>query len=76
MPVFFVCFFKFKKGLPPIFLRVAQTCKKESFFICTDDTDSMNADMNMKLFKVISPNNWATDNKEKEMKVFGGWPSL
>ena len=30
----------------------------------------------MKLFKVISPNIWATDDKEYEMKVFGGCPSL
>ena len=30
----------------------------------------------MKLFKVISTLNWATDNKEKEMKVFGGMPQF
>ena len=39
---------------------------KESFFVYADDTDSMNGknEMNMKLFKVITSCNWATDNKE------------
>ena len=35
-PSFFFFFF---------FFRVAQTCKKESFFVYADDTDSMNDDM-------------------------------
>ena len=35
----------FFQGVHLPFLRVAQTCKKESFFVCADDTDSMNDDM-------------------------------
>ena len=38
-------FFIFYKGSPPLFLGVAQTCKKESFFVYADNTDSMNDDM-------------------------------
>ena len=37
--------FFFLKGSPHFFLRVAQTCKKESFFVFADNTDSMNDDM-------------------------------
>ena len=34
----------FLKGSPPLFTRVAHTCKKETFFIYADDTDSINDD--------------------------------
>ena len=54
--------------------RLVDTWKKKVFFVYAEDTDSMNDDM--KLFKVICPYNWATDNKKFEMKVFGGCPSL
>ena len=37
--------FFFIRGSPPFYLKVAQTCKKESFFVYAGDTDSMNDDM-------------------------------
>ena len=59
-------FLLFLKGSPPLFLRVVQTYKKESIFVYADNTAGMNDDhdMNMKLFRIISPCNWATENKE------------
>ena len=38
-------FSSFFKGFASPFLREAQTCKKESFFVYGDDTDSMNDDV-------------------------------